>query len=181
MFQFYSSVIAMSFVGGVCANGPLWVILTKQLFGYPGHQVIKRRRLPEDRTSRGSVFLTLVGCMIGSCSAMIGGGQWLFLLPAVLSSIVAGLLISNNRVRLLGEQYLKRAHENVHAGDFAGAIQDANEAARCSTRYQDEACEVVTAAKELRKCNLASSDVRTASRAATGKLVERRQVRKRVM
>jgi hypothetical protein len=157
------SFVALMLVGCICANGALLSLRVRERFGFPDHQVLKRRRLPADSTSRGGLFYSLVGLCAGTGAALVHGFDLPSCLITATGSLLAGYIISQHRVRELGEAYLKRAYENVHACEFAGAIQDANEAWRCGRRYREEAQTLVLAAKELRLTKEASREVRLAT------------------
>ena len=157
------SFVALASVGCIFANGALLSLRVRELFGFPDHQVLKRRRLPEDSTSRGGLFYSLAGLCVGACASLLHGLDFPSCLITAAASFLAGYVISQHRVRELGEAYLKRAHENVHACEFAGAIQDANEAWRCGRRYRQEAQMVVLAAKELRLTKQASREAQVAT------------------
>lgn len=159
----FLSIIILATIGCVCANCSLLTLKVREQFGFPDHQVLKRRRLPTDPNARGGLFYSLVGFTAGSGVAIIHGFHIFGVLLTVSTGLIIGYVISKRRVRCLGEQYLKRAYDNIHAREFAAAIQDANEAWRCGRRYQGEAFDLVRAAKELRRSQQSSNEVRLAT------------------
>ena len=160
------SLFILSIVGSVCANTALLSLKIRERFGFPDHQVLKRRRLPSDATSRGGPFYILFGAIVGSCAAISHGLHLTSFLLIASSCTLGGLIISKKRVLKLGEAYLKRAYENVHAKEYAATIQDANEASRCGYRYHEEAQDLVRATKELRQSEQASRQVQLATAAS---------------
>ena len=167
------SLFILSIVGSVCANTALLSLKIRERFGFPDHQVLKRRRLPSDAGSRGGPFYMLFGAVIGGCVALSHGLHLPSFLLIASGCTLGGLIISKRRVMKLGEAYLKRAYENVQTKEYAATIQDANEASRCGYRYHDEAQDLVRATKELRQSEQASYQVQLAT-ATSGSTEERR-------
>lgn len=171
----FLSILILATIGCACANCSLLSLKVREQFGFPDHQVLKRRRLPTDPTARGGLFYSLVGLVAGSGVAIIHGFHIFSVLLTISTSLLIGYVISKKRLYCLGEQYLKRAYENIYAHEFAAAIQDANEAWRCGRRYQGEAYDLVRAAKELRRSEQSSDEVRLATTDKSPTTKDRRQ------
>lgn len=137
MICFYAS---MAVVGGFAANALLIQALLGIAFGEQDSCIRKERRLPIDSDLKLFSIGFAVGASIGiAIAASIGVIAWEFVAVAGVVAFIAGSAVAMGFCVKLNGQYLARAYENFHSGNFREAIEDASEVARSSERLRSEA------------------------------------------
>ena len=135
-----------AFVAGIGAIAlPLFALMSGQ-----GSEIRPERRLPGDSESRALLVLFCVGAFCGLPAAFILNFSLApaYLIPVVFVGFVAGLVVGLPMVTSHNNAYLARAMENLEAGRFRDALEDAREVSRSSERLRSQAERIIRMARE---------------------------------
>ena len=153
MVEIITAAVTHVIVGGIAANLLLIMSLASIAMGGEGSQISRERRLPQDSDSQVFVILFVAGAVCGLVAAFVSGfsADPLFLVPTGAVAFLVGLFIAFPRVKKLNEAYLQRAAQNVDAGNYREALEDAREVARSSERLRARANEIIEYCQEMRR------------------------------
>lgn len=140
------ATVVYAFVAGIAAIAlPLLALMSGQ-----GSEIRPERRLPSDSEGRAMLILFCVGACCGIPAAFVLEFSLapLHLIPVVFIGFVSGLIAGLPMVTSHNNAYLARAMENLNAGRFRDALEDAKEVSRSSERLRSQAERIICIARE---------------------------------
>ncbi|MCA9264944.1 MAG: hypothetical protein KDA60_13885 [Planctomycetales bacterium] len=150
MLDTLTSSLLHVLTGGFAASALLiFSVAGVALGGMPPSCVRKDRRLPEDDDTRTGLIMFGLGAGCGIVIAAVldfpANHEWLILSGFV--GFAVGAAYAYHLTVKLNDAYMARARENLEAGHYREAIEDAREVVRSCERLQSIAYQVINEAQ----------------------------------